>query len=244
MHPLKIGIVEDDLIIADAISEMLTESGYLVTEPATRYTEAISMIEEESPDLLLLDVHIMGRMDGIEVARTVNTSFGIPFIFLTANTDFETIERAKEVRPAAFLAKPITRAQLYAAIEIALVSFTTAATEKSKTGKGKERAPLFVRDGHSYRKVAEDEILYVESDQNYLILHLTDGRQLSMRKTLLEFETDMDSSRFLRIHRSFIVSRDYIEVVQSYELMMRGGARVPMSRAYRDDVLQLLGLRK
>src|SRR4028118_1510213 len=157
MRPLKIGIVEDDLIIAEAISEMLTESGYRVTEPATRYSEAIAMIEEEEPDLLLLDVNIMGKMDGVEVARTVKTSFGLPFIFLTANTDFDTIERAKEVKPAAFLAKPITKAQLYAAIEIALASFTVAAPA-TPTVQASARPPLFVRDGHSYRKVAEEEI--------------------------------------------------------------------------------------
>ena len=242
MQPLKIGIVEDDLVIAEAISEMLIESGYQVTEPARRYSEAIAMIEEEEPDLLLLDVHIMGKMDGIEVARTIKQCFRLPFIFLTANTDFDTIERAKEVLPSAFLAKPITKAQLYAAIEIALASFTVSTS--AAIPRNTERPTLFVRDGHKYRKVIEEEIVYLESEQNYLILHLSDGEKFPMRATITDFAETMDTSRFMRVHRGFLVSRDYIQVVQSTELHLKGGVQIPMSRAYRDDVLRQLGLRR
>ena len=77
---LKIGIVEDDMIIAGAISEMLVSMGYDVPENATRYSEAIELIENEKPDLLLLDINLVGKMDGIDVADITQKKFGIPFI--------------------------------------------------------------------------------------------------------------------------------------------------------------------
>src|ERR1043165_4979760 len=153
---------------------MLMESGYDVTKPAKRYSEAISMIEDERPDLLLLDVKILGTMDVVEVGRTVRKVFNIPFIFLTANTDFETIARAKEVMPAAFLAKPITKAQLYAAIEIAMAntSFAVNAPSGLNGHQPERQRVLFVKDGYNYRRVEEDEIVYAVSDQNYVVIHL------------------------------------------------------------------------
>src|ERR1043165_6700503 len=191
---------------------MLMESGYDVTKPAKRYSEAISMIEDERPDLLLLDVKILGTMDGVEVGRTVRKVFHIPFIFLTANTDFETIARAKEVMPAAFLAKPVTKAQLYAAIEIAMVNTFFAVNPHSSHGMQPAEKPgvLFVKDGYNYRKVDEDEIVFAESDHNYVTLHLNGGATATVRTTIAEFEGRLTPRRFMRVHRGFIVSRDKI----------------------------------
>lgn len=243
MSPLKIGIVEDDLIIAEAISEMLQECGYTVTEPAMRYTEAIAMIEQEAPDLLLLDVNILGRMDGVEVGRTVRQAFGIPFIFLTANTDFDTIARAREVVPAAFLAKPITRAQLYAAIEIAMANYQRPAPPAGKVGiHTPVTQPLFVKDGYNFRKVDESEILYAESEQNYVVMQLSDGRRVSMRGTLSEFEVKLNPQHFLRTHRGFIVRIDKIEQVGGSSLTV-GGRQIPVSKANRDALLRTLGIK-
>ncbi len=243
MSPLKIGIVEDDLIIAEAISEMLQECGYTVTEPAMRYSEAISMIEVEAPDLLLLDVNILGRMDGVEVGRTVRQAFGIPFIFLTANTDFDTIARAREVSPAAFLAKPITKAQLYAAIEIAMANYASPAASGPKAGETSPAAqPLFVKDGYNFRKVDETEILFAESEQNYVAIQLSGGRQVSVRGTLSEFETKLNPQHFVRTHRGFIVRIDKIEQVTGSAVTV-GGREIPVSKANRDGLLRMLGIK-
>lgn len=245
MDALKIGIVEDDLIIADAITEMLQECGYLVTEPAMRYADAIAMVEQEAPDLLLLDVNILGRMDGIEVARTVQRAFGIPYIFLTANTDFDTISRAKDVSPAAFLAKPITKAQLYAAIEIAISNNAVAARERHavKAGAEPRPQPLFVKDGYNFRKVEADEILFAESEQNYVVLHLSDGRKVMVRATISEFAERLDPKRFMRVHRSYIVALNKVEKVAGNQLLIQG-REVPVSKAYREDLLRSLGIRE
>ena len=65
MSKLKIGIVEDEVIIADHIAEILVKLGYDVAEPAASYAEAVQMIDDEKPDLLLIDIQLRGKRDGI-----------------------------------------------------------------------------------------------------------------------------------------------------------------------------------
>ncbi len=242
MHNLKIGIVEDDLIIAEALIEMLQESGYTVTEPATRYSEAIAMIEADKPDLLLLDINLPGRLNGIAIARTIRESFNIPFIFLTANTDFDTIERVKEVQPSAFLAKPVTKAQLYAAVEVALATYVTnSRTENDES----EQKPdfLFIKEGYGYKKIKHDELIFVQAEQNYLHLQLANGKNYALRQTLGDFYESMSNDMFIRTHRGFIAAIDKIKEVSADELLMEQGYRVPISKTYRADVMKALRIK-
>ena len=95
MSKTKIGIVEDEVIIADNLSQILEKLGYEVIEPASTYDEGLSMLQNDQPDIVLLDVHLNNKKDGIDLAWKVKDEFDIPFIFLTANADAATVERAK-----------------------------------------------------------------------------------------------------------------------------------------------------
>lgn len=244
MRPLKIGIIEDEFITAEDLSAMLRECGYSVAKPAARYSEAIAMIESESPDLLLLDINIPGKMDGIEVGRTVEKAFGIPFIFLTANSDYPTIARAKEVGPAAFLTKPVSKAQLFAAIEIAMASTGSAKGHSSAAAAPTTLSPqyLFVNDGRAFIKVAHDEILFAESEENYVRLHLMGGKTVMVRTTFTDFITGLNTKRFVRVHRCYAVATDKIAKALPEEVMV-GTHRIPLSRTYRAEVMTALGIR-
>ena len=242
MTALKIGLVEDDMIIAQSVSEMLMESGYTVTRPAKRYSEAMAMIEEEAPDLLLLDITILGRMDGIEVARTVQKTFGIPYIFLTANTDFETIRRAKEVTPSAFLAKPVTRAQLHAAIEIALANFSVSLSGSAAASlpAGSEPSGIFVKEGTAFRRILFSDVLLAESRDNYLRLVIGSGEEVMIRSTLADFLERAPG--FIQTHRSFAVAGARVSEVLTEEVRA-GVQKVPLSKTYRPALMQALQIR-
>jgi len=131
MSVLKIGVVEDELVITRTIVTALEELGYPHCGPAINYTEAIEMLEDEKPDLVLLDIQLAGRKDGFDVAENLNENHRLPFIFLTANSDVETIERAKKIKPHTYIVKPFTKEELYAAIEIA---FNNVKARRSQTG--------------------------------------------------------------------------------------------------------------
>ncbi|GGM95756.1 hypothetical protein GCM10010967_31540 [Dyadobacter beijingensis] len=243
MADLKIGVVEDELVIARTILSTLDELGYQHCGPAINYTEAMQMLEKDKPDLLLLDIQLAGRKDGFDVAEQLNETNKLPFIFLTANSDFETIDRAKKVKPHAYIVKPFTREELYAAIEIAFLNFTgKQAIEKlEKPAASATRNYLFVKDGYVFRKVFFDELLYLESEANYVLLHLTSQKKIVVRSTINDFTEQLDPGRFLRIHRRFAVNSHYIEDIFPNEISLRS-EKLPIGKSYREELLRVLGI--
>src|ERR1700733_4741535 len=128
---LKIGIVEDEMLIAERIKTILDSLGYEVAGPCGTYTDALQMLGNEKPDLVLLDIRLSGAKDGIDVATEIREKFDIPFIFLTANSDAATLERAKKVNPPAYLVKPFTKDDLFTSIEIAFHNYLPKAKDAS-----------------------------------------------------------------------------------------------------------------
>jgi DNA-binding LytR/AlgR family response regulator len=244
MEKLKIGIVEDDMIIAGALAEMLMAIGYDVPDNATRYSEAIELIETEKPDLLLLDINLVGKLDGIAVADTVRKNFGIPFIFLTANLDSATVERAKKVFPSAYLAKPVTKDQLYSAIEIAFNNYNLqkeVTTDLVKKDSVSTKNWIFVKDGHAFRKVYYDDLFYIESEANYVALHLIGNKKILLRSGLDDFIHQLDDQLFVRVHRGFAVNSSKVDGVFPTEVSVQG-IKVPVGRTYKDQLLVRLGI--
>ena len=116
----KILIVEDEQIVAVDIETQLERLGYRVAGTAASGEEALAMAAELEPDLVLMDVHIEGPIDGIEVARRIRRAREVPVVFLTAFTDVETLRRAKMVEPYGYIVKPFDQRDLDAAVQIAL----------------------------------------------------------------------------------------------------------------------------
>ena len=240
MPNLKIGIVEDDLLIAESIVITLQQIGYTPTMPVRSFSDALIMIEAERPDLLLLDIMLHGEPDGIELAREVNHKFGIPFVFLTANSDRATVERAKEVHPNAYLVKPFTEDDLFSAIEIAISNFYS--TQKPSLGLDTEISYLkdiiFIKEGQLYHKLELNDITYIESDNVYLKLH-SSAKTYLIRSKLEDFISGINKNEFLRIHRSFAINLKHLETI--HELSLRvGGKEVPMQKAYRQELINLI----
>ena len=105
-------VVEDERLIARDIAMQLKDLGYTPVGPATTGEQAIEMAQELHPQLVLMDVHLASSMDGITAAQAIRSQFGIPTIFLSAFDATDSLERAKQVEPAGFLAKPFEEYQL------------------------------------------------------------------------------------------------------------------------------------
>ena len=116
----RIIIADDEVIIASQIGECLTANDYQVAGIASSGAEAVEMALELKPDLMLMDIVMPGKLDGISAAAKINKALNIPVIFLTAYADEEMIQRAKPIGPYAYVLKPLQERQLLAAIEIAL----------------------------------------------------------------------------------------------------------------------------
>lgn len=133
-HQLNVLIVEDDPIIAQLIEHYLQEFGHKVLDIVHNSERALDLAHNLKPDLVLLDINIEGTKDGIEVAEVIQSNYEIPFVFLTALSDREIIERVKHVKPIGYVVKPFKEADLYASISIGM-SNHQAAKKKSKVSQ-------------------------------------------------------------------------------------------------------------
>jgi diguanylate cyclase (GGDEF)-like protein len=113
-------VVEDQRIICRDICKTLEELGYVVCATARSSDEALEQAAAHHPDLVLMDIRIIGQVDGVEVATELKRRHQVPVVFLTGNTDEETLQRAFRAEPDGYLSKPFTRATLRSAIEVAM----------------------------------------------------------------------------------------------------------------------------
>jgi CheY-like chemotaxis protein len=121
MAPIpRILIVEDDDIICNLITTLLERRGYSVVGKISSGEEAIVKAAELEPDLVMMDIHLAGQMDGVAAARYIFQLFHYPIVFLTALADDKLIERAKQAQPLGYILKPFTDKDLSTNVEMAL----------------------------------------------------------------------------------------------------------------------------
>ena len=120
MKKTRILIVEDEAITVAALKRELVSLGYEVVATANITEGAVQAAEQHTPDLVLMDITLAGKLDGITAAVTIRGQTGAPVVFLTAHADDRTIERAMLAGPFGYLLKPFNQAELKAAIEVAL----------------------------------------------------------------------------------------------------------------------------
>jgi signal transduction histidine kinase len=130
----KILIVEDESIVALDLRYRLENLGYEVHDIAASGEEAIEKTAESAPDLILMDIRLIGEMDGVETASQIRARWGTPVIYITAYADEETIKRAKVTQPLGYLVKPFDDRDLHTTIEIALYR------HRAEVAENKERA--------------------------------------------------------------------------------------------------------
>jgi CheY-like chemotaxis protein len=108
----KILIVEDEAIPALNIKMLLNDHGYEMVDIAVSGEEAVELTGQTMPDLVLMDIALVGEIDGIEAAEQIIKQFSVPIVYLTAHADRNALERAWKTKPVAFLEKPIEDYQL------------------------------------------------------------------------------------------------------------------------------------
>jgi CheY-like chemotaxis protein len=116
----RVLIVEDEAVVAFHLRQELTKLGYIVAGVATQGQQALKLIDEVFPDVVLMDIHIQGEMDGIETAKLIPRYLHIPVIFLTAYSEDSTLKRAGDTHPYGYLIKPFLDRELHATIKMAL----------------------------------------------------------------------------------------------------------------------------
>ncbi|MFN7118260.1 MAG: LytR/AlgR family response regulator transcription factor [Saprospiraceae bacterium] len=240
-NSVKILIVEDEMLIAAKISTLLTELGYEVTGILARAEDALAHAVENVPDIALLDIRLKGNMDGVELAQALQKERKLPIIFLTANADDATFNRAKTTKPYAFISKPFKKLDLQRAIELTISRMADNQALETELEHSEEASfilsdRIFVRHKDSMVKIFLEDIFYIEADRNYCRI-FTRNKEYLLAITLKIIEEKLPTQHFIRVHRSFIVNLAQIdEVAESHVIIARKA--IPLSKSLREELLK------
>jgi len=239
---LNIVVVEDEPIIGDHVILTLRSLGFRPWGPAITLNEAKGYINRGPVDLVLIDINLDGQHDGIELGFFLKKYHNIPHVFLTANTDEQTVQKAKQTLPMGFVVKPFRREELYTSIEIALSNWKVLQSDKvnsmGSTQVGAEKPRFFYVpiDGNKV-KIFTDEIVLISSAHVYVEISMMDGQKYLVRSSMSQFLTNLPTSRFVRIHRSHCVNMSYAERFDGRNLWVKGHP-LPVSKSYKDDLVR------
>jgi len=239
---VKILVVEDEMIIGAKISMLLTNLGYEVSGLLSRGEDVLPHVAVNNPDIILLDIHLKGSLDGIETAKLLSINGNIPIIYLTANSDEATFNRAKTTKPAAFISKPFKQLDLQRAIELTISRMDKDQILSDFVNLKPEEHPSFLNDRMFVRhkdrmvKILYEEVLYIEAERNYSRI-ITRKSEYLLSITLKIVEDKLPSSVFVRIHRSYLANINMIEEVGEKHVII-GQNEIPMSSGLKDNLLQ------
>lgn len=246
---VKILVVEDDMIIGAKISMQLTESGYNVMGIIARGESAIKNIEDEKPDLVLMDINLRGTLDGVQTATIIREKFQVPLIYLTANSDDATFERAKMTKPLAFITKPFKRKELQRAVELAIEQLAEregSIPEIDENAK-EERTfilsdRIFVRLRERMVKIYMSDIQYIEAERSYCKIQTADKEYL-LSIPLKNLEEKLVVNHFLRVHRSYLINLYNVDEISDHHVIIAGKA-IPVSRSFKEELRRRIQLIK
>lgn len=240
MEKTRILIVEDDMIIAANISLQLSNLGYEVTGIETKAETAIHHALETKPDMILMDIQLKGESSGIDAAHAIRKYLDIPLIYLTANIDDSTFQKAKETHPYAFIAKPFTNLNLERTIALVedKVKEKRENVSVEDTFVDSQEDRIFIRNNNKLVKVMLDDILYVEADRNYCKI-TTEGQTFMVVSPMNKLCEKIDPRHFVRIHRSFVVNFAKLDAVAESFVEVKGKL-IPIGKQYKEDLHKML----
>jgi len=239
---MRILIVDDERPARDKLRRMLElEPGISAIDEARDGVEALERLAAFGPDVLLLDIQ-MPEISGLDVAASLPSPAPL-VVFVTAYDEYAI--RAFDANAIDYLLKPYDQQRLQRALQRVRERLgTTASAAPFASGQAPPAiTQLLVPERGGTRIVKVEQIQWIETADNYVVLHTSDGDPL-MRQTLAGLVEKL-GPRFLRCHRRAAVQLDWIRSVQPLdkgdcELVLRSGARVPCSRQYRTDLMDRL----
>jgi PAS domain S-box-containing protein len=175
MSKASILIVEDSFIVAFHLKKTLESEGYGVVATEASGEDALKLLETQKPDLVLMDIMLSGKLDGIETTRLIRSKYNLPVIYITALTDKETIQRAKITEPFGYLTKPFEDREIFTVIEMALYKHDI----ESKLRQSEEKYFSTVRS-------ISDAVIII--DEQYNVIYLNPSAEVTTGWVLAEVQ--------------------------------------------------------
>ncbi len=225
-------IVEDELLIAETISDFLKGEGCTEISIVESVDEAIEALNSSKIDFVLTDIALGNDKSGIDLGSILHTRYKIPFIYITSHADKGMIEKAKHTHPSAYILKPFKKEDLLIAIELGL--FSASMNTQWQT----EDEELIIKDGRAMVRLYRSNILWLEAEGNYTSIYLTGNERRVVRTTLSDMEKQLSSSSFVRIHKSFVVNKKHVTEIKSTSLLING-RELAIGRTYLPNLSEI-----
>jgi two-component system LytT family response regulator len=253
MAELRVLLVDDEPLVREGLRDFLgEEQDVIIAGECSNGAEALHFLEAHEVDVVFLDVQ-MPELDGLGVARVLLREGRPAIVFVTAFSEHAI--RAFELNAIDYLLKPFDRERFHAAVDRVRIRLGSGKQEELARRLAavlgelqRERSyadRVLVKSDGRLRFVAVEDLDWVEAADNYVRLHAGNQRHL-VRETIRSFQARLDPARFARIHRSAIVNLSRIRELQptfngEYTVLLTSGAKLTLSRTYRDAVRARLG---
>lgn len=210
----KVLIVEDEVIIADDIYEMLEEEHFKNIRIAQDKSSAIAKMKSFAPDIILMDINLNGKNSGIELAKEKNENATI--IFITGQNDNALMNEAFKTNPEAYLTKPVKKTDLLASINLAM--------------QKKQNQSIQFKEGYDTVNLQYNLIEYAVAEGNYVNIH-TRSKVYTSRQSLHVLLQKLPADLFKQTHRSYFVNTSNIQRITSNTVILPN-VEIPLSRTY------------
>ncbi|MEP2771921.1 MAG: response regulator transcription factor [Fulvivirga sp.] len=215
-------IVDDEPLARDGIAGYVEKLSYLkLVGSFSSALDLLQQLDELKPDLLFLDIE-MPHLTGLEFVKSLSNPPKV--IFTTAYDQYALAGFELDVLD--YLMKPISFERFLKAVE------------KAKSQLQTPRESFFVKTDKSLKKVKFDEILYLESMQNYVILHLPDEKVIT-HNTLKALIEELPNHHFTQIHKQYVINNSHVSAIEGNQVVV-GSGTLPISRTYREAALERL----
>lgn len=226
-------IVDDEPIARDGLASYVKEIDFLkLAGVSANPLELISLLNEQRVDLIFLDIQ-MPKMTGIDFLKVFKDP---PLVIITTAYPGFALE-GFQLNVLDYLLKPIT-------FERFVKSVTKARDQHLLLNRTRDTVPtedaayVFVKCGSKYERIYIDEILFIEGSQNYVTIYTKNSKYMTLLN-LKSLEEQLDSRFFVRVHKSYVVSKQKIDAIEGNELFI-SSHRIPISRTHRDQVLNAI----
>ena len=218
MNSLKILIVEDEIITAADIEETLEKAGHQITAIVRNFNEAMASVKTQQPDLAILDITLKDSSDGIYTASELLKLHPMPIIYLTANSESQTFQRAKDTLPAAYLLKPFRHDEL--ALQVELAYYNYKANLKSPNDPSVSEA-VFLPFDKGLKKIIKQDVLYLKADGAYVkVFLMNETAPYLFSMNLGHLAQYFSTSNFYRLSRSLLINLNHLERLERDQLYM------------------------
>lgn len=221
MIPLKILIIEDELITATSIQEALETDGHEVTAIARSLREVKQALDRQMPDLALVDIWLENSPhSGIDIVQKLLKSHSLPFIYLTSQSSASLVEEAQKTSPAAYMLKPFRRRELTIQIELAYLNHSMQANEPTGS-QSAESLFLPTKQGKEHVRILKKDVVYLLAAGAYVEVHVHTGEDLKSHvfsMNLGYLEQFFPAYSFYRLSRSLMINLDFVERIEKNQL--------------------------